>query len=253
MADQRQVTPPDPEVIRHQMEETRESLAEKLEVLEKKVTDTVQEATSAVSETVQEAKEAVSETVEVVKDTVESTVETVKETVSSTLDTIRDTLDLRGQVEQHPWPMVGGAMALGFVGGWLMGPARKASWQPEPAWQPEEAAAEAPASPNWGSNMRWEPASQRQPEARQPSWWDHLLSAFGSEIDKLKGLALGTLGGVVRDLVAEAVPENLKPTVVEIVNDLTTKLGGKPIEGRVLPETQCQQEGGQETRASFSS
>src|SRR5262245_55877302 len=95
-----------PKVIRHQMEETRASLTEKLETLEHQVVGTVQGATSAVTETVENVKEAVAETVETVKGTVRETVETVKET-----------FDLSRQVDRHPWLMVGGSVALGFLCG----------------------------------------------------------------------------------------------------------------------------------------
>lgn len=111
MADQQQVDTPDPETIRKQMEQTRSALTQKLEVLEKKVTDTVAEATSAVAETVT-----------TVKDKVESTVETVKDTVESTVETVSEALNLRLQVERHPWAMVGGSMAVGFLGGLFFGP-----------------------------------------------------------------------------------------------------------------------------------
>jgi len=191
------------------MEQTRSSLAEKLEVLEQKVTNTEDEATSAVTDTV----------------------EAVKDTVESTVDSVRDTLDLTVQVERHPWAMVGGSVALGFLGGFLLGPASRGQarsavttgWEPE--WDTEPPAASTPA-----------------PARRQASWWDQLRSTFGSEIDKLKGLALGTIGGVVRDLVSEEVPEPLRPAVTEMINNLTTKMGGETIQGRVIPEPQASEQ-----------
>jgi ElaB/YqjD/DUF883 family membrane-anchored ribosome-binding protein len=211
------------------MEETRSSLAEKLEVLEQKVADTVQEATSAVTDTV-----------ETVKETVTGTVESVKETVESTVEKVRDTLDLRCQVDRHPWPMVGGSFALGFLGGILLGPSSRGQSllggftgrQPQPGFK-----AHQPASYPWTPSGT-QAESRTEALSRQPGWWDQLVSAFGSEIDKLKGLAIGTLGGAIRDLVAQSVPENFRPTLTDVVNDLTTKLGGQTIHGRVLPEAE---------------
>jgi len=225
------------------MEQTRASLAEKIEVLEQKLTGTVQEATTAVAETVQEAKDAVAETVETVKETVESTVESVKGSVESTVDAVRDTLDITGHVQRYPWLMVGGSVALGFLGGLVLGPSRPHSYPgpsstsgPEPGPAPEREASYAWSPP------RHEPEMQREPERQQPGWWDWVQSTFGSEIDKLKGMAIGTLAGVVRDMVGQSVPENIKPMLTDVINNVTSKLGGEPIQGRVLPESQSHDE-----------
>ncbi len=62
-----------------------------------------------VVDTVQGATTAVAETVENVKDAVHDTVETVK-----------DTFNLHLQVKRHPWAMVAGAIALGWLAGYLL-------------------------------------------------------------------------------------------------------------------------------------
>jgi ElaB/YqjD/DUF883 family membrane-anchored ribosome-binding protein len=91
------------EVIRQQMEETRTSLAEKLETLEQQVVGTVQGATTAVADTVESVKDA------------------VQETVSTVQESVHDALDLSRHVERHPWAMVGGSVALGYLAGRLLG------------------------------------------------------------------------------------------------------------------------------------
>lgn len=87
-----------PEVTRSQMEGTRAALSEKLETLEQRMVATVHGAADAVAQTVDNVKDAVHETV----------------------DNVKGTFDLRRQVERHPWAMVGGSIALGFVGGMLL-------------------------------------------------------------------------------------------------------------------------------------
>jgi len=251
MADQQQVNPEDPEVIRQRMEQTRASLAEKIEVLEQKVTETVQEATQAVSETVQEAKEAVHETVETVKDSVTHTVESVKGTVEETVERVRHTLDLAAHVRERPWTMVGGSLAAGFLGGLLMGPSQRrpyvAPYEPVGAeFAPEFVAEPEPAAP-CGLSAAAEPVRE------QPGWWQWLNSTFGPEIDKLKGMAIGTMAGVVRDLVGQAVPEHLKPMVTDMFNSVTTKLGGETIQGRIVPEPSSDEETSSHRASSFSS
>jgi len=250
MADQQQVNQEDPEVIRQRMEQTRASLAEKIEVLEEKVTSTVQEATSAVSETVNEAKEAVHETVETVKETVTNTVESVKGTVEATVEKVRDTLDVAAHVRNHPWTMFGGSVAVGFLGGLLTGPSqrrRPAPYEPIGA----EFAPEFVAEPEREAVAGWTGAAE--PAREQHSWWNWLNSTFGSEIEKLKGLAIGTMAGVVRDLVGQALPENLKPMVTDMINNVTTKLGGETIQGRIVPEPSSDEERSSAHASSFSS
>jgi ElaB/YqjD/DUF883 family membrane-anchored ribosome-binding protein len=238
---------PKPEVIRQQMEETRASLAEKLGVLEEKVAGTVQEATEAVSETVETVKETVAGTVEAVKDTVEGTVETVKDTVSTTVETVKETFDLAGHVDRHPWAMVGGSVLVGFVGGLLLGPSRRSHDMMSFASTPESSPVppEAPQTA-WAPTSRpAEPQRQEEPSSRQeerPSWFQQLFSVFGSEIDKLKGMAIGTVGGVVRDLVTQSASEHLRPMLTDVINNVTTKLGGQTIQGRVLPESHSTEE-----------
>jgi len=221
------------------MEHTRSSLTQKLEVLEKRVSDTVEEATSAVSDTI-----------ETVKDTVESTVETVKGTVESTVETVYDAFNLSARVERHPWAMVSGSLALGFVSGLLLSPTSRRQTGIDASVSPP-GAEELDAAPAWAPPPAPRAEAYRQPEAQHPSWWNQLLSAFGSEIDKLKGLAIGTAGAVVRDLVAEIAPENLKPTLTDMINNITTKVGGQTIPGRVLPESHSHDES-HATHASYS-
>jgi hypothetical protein len=184
-----------PEVIRQQMEETRTSLAEKLETLEQKVSSTVLETASAVTETV----------------------ENVKETVESSVEAVKETLNLRLQTERHPWEMIGGAFAIGFLGGWIT------TRGPHPIPPP-------PALGHVGPQANlYQPAASSY--ATQPSSW---LSKLSPEIEKLKGLAIGTVAGLVRDALAEAVPESMRPQVTEMLDDLASRFGGKPLPSPVL-------------------
>jgi len=94
------------EVIRHQMEETRSSLADKLGELESQVRGAVEGATNLVADTAE---------------TVQETVHNVSDTVQETAHNLAEALDLSKQVEQHPWGMMAGAVGVGFVGGMILG------------------------------------------------------------------------------------------------------------------------------------
>src|SRR5437763_272437 len=83
----------EPDEIREGIEDTRSALTAKLETLEQGVKETVCEAKAAVTDTI----------------------ENVKETVKGTVETVKDSLDIRGYVQEYPWPMVAGSVGLGFA------------------------------------------------------------------------------------------------------------------------------------------
>jgi hypothetical protein len=211
------------EMIKHQMEETRSSLTEKLETLEEKVVDTVEGTTHAVTDTVENVKEAVEETVEKVKDSVTTTVKTVT-----------NLFNLKLQTERHPWVMMGGSVAAGFVLGRLQ----------DRVFSQSPALASCPPV----STGRWEEgyAESRRPETgyaasappARESWLSGLTSLFGPEINKLKSLAIGTLFGAAREMISKAVPGEIGNRITEVIDRITTKLGGEP-----LPASALHQEG----------
>jgi len=190
------------EVIRTEMEETRSSLADKLEALESEFRGTVEGATSAVTNTV----ESVQETVATVKDAVQETVESVKET-----------LDVRKHVERHPWAMFGGAVAVGCFAGFLLGPRRSSR-------RAAEATPPPPPQPPTRNGT-----GHRNGAAKKPSSTTEEPGVVQSTFQALRGLAVGTLMGVLREVLTNAVPSSLAPDLAGVVDDLTTKLGGKPL------------------------
>lgn len=107
---------------RQDIEETRAAMSEKLELLEERVRDTLEETKIAVDDivenvkgTVDETVDAVRETVDGAKSTVENIVENVKETMDDTVTKVKQSFDLRYQVEQHPWLMLGGSVVVGSL------------------------------------------------------------------------------------------------------------------------------------------
>jgi len=183
------------------MEEKRASLAEKLDTLENHVLGTVHEATAAVAHTVEDVKSVVDTVTENVKDTVETVTETVKHT-----------FDIRDHVRRHPWGMFCGAIAVGFVGGRLL-----------PASRSSEAETPSPAPPPRPFVPPPRAAAPRQEEDR---------SGMGEMLKRVRGLALGAVMKMVRDLLSESLPEAMRGDVMSLVDDFTTRLGGKPV-----PET----------------
>jgi ElaB/YqjD/DUF883 family membrane-anchored ribosome-binding protein len=223
----------DPEMIRQQMDETRTALADKLEKLEQQVVGTVHDASEAVNETVGTVKEAVHETVQSVKESVHETVHSVKEA-----------FDIRYQTAVRPWTMMTGAVGLGFLGGLLVhrmsgnGDHRRESRRLSNRWPRvgDETFTPRPTSQRFASEPGVESEMPQPEAARQPGILSHVSGMFEKELSQLKGLAIGTVLGLVRDAATDAVPDTLGPKVEEVLNSLTQKLGGQPVSGRLLPK-----------------
>jgi len=207
------------EIIESQMEETRNRLAEKVEALEKQVAATVQDTTRTVTETVSAVTEAVQETVGSVTETVQKTVQTVKET-----------FDFRKQVEQRPWLVVGGAAAVGYLLGSLLTPRSSAHPDREDSWTAEEDHHEH-------AQVHPEPAQHEEtcmghPCAEQSHQGPGFLSGFGEVLNQLKGLAIGATTGVFGEVLRSALPESFQGEVSNVLERVTTALGGTPIHSR---------------------
>jgi ElaB/YqjD/DUF883 family membrane-anchored ribosome-binding protein len=210
------------EVTRQQMQDTRTSLQDKLETLEQQVKDTVQGATDAVSNTV-----------ETVRDTVKDTVGTVRDTVEDTLASVKETFDVRKHVRRHPWSAFACATLVGFLGTHLL---RRAGVFDQRAF------AAAPAAPavlgvapalhrNGNASASVAPGS---PPDTGRSWWNWLTDHYATEVDKFKGLAITTAGGIVREMLTANVSVTIGERIKEVVDGITTKLGGQPIQGPML-------------------
>jgi hypothetical protein len=57
------------------------------------------------------------------------------------------------------------------------------------------------------------------------------LDRFQEEIDQVKGIAIGYAMGLARDSIKHAVPE-LASEIDDVMNSVTTKLGGRPAQQR---------------------
>ncbi|HTU19225.1 MAG TPA: hypothetical protein VMG10_14285 [Gemmataceae bacterium] len=201
--------PPETELIKQQMGQTRASLTEKLETLETKVFSTVGATTDTVAQTVHE-----------VGATVRETAQDVRATMHETMDSMRDALDLSQQMHQHPWLMLGGSVLAGYVGGLVLDNLERGRMPSLPI------AAEQllPRSSEVRERVEAHPPAQRTGS----SFFRALAESFAPELDKLKRAALGMAMGVVREKISESVPPHLREHVTELVDRVTVKLGGEP-------------------------
>jgi len=210
----------DQELIRKQMVDTRTALSDKLEALEKKVADTVQPVTDAVERTT----EAVAQTAENVKDSVKAVTEQVEETMKS----VASTFDLRRQAERHPWLVFGVAATSGCLIGTILG--RRSPRQHEASTRSKH---HAKGSNGASHSSDWSATRRAREKEQQPA----KQSLFSEEIRTLKGLAISSLLGFVRDLAKRAMPGSIGDRIAEEVDSLTTRMGAKPLQSPVIPES----------------
>jgi ElaB/YqjD/DUF883 family membrane-anchored ribosome-binding protein len=185
---------PKPEEIREQMAETRAALTEKLESLQERV---------------------------------EGTVETAQETVQDTLQAVKRTFDLRYQVNQRPWTMVGVSVLAGYTMGCLgrVYGGRRAGG-PVPI---NGTLADGRSS----TFTAHEVLPVRAPDPLPPVEKSSVLSQFDEELGKLKSVAIGAAMGLVRDWMKEAAP-TVSRQLDEVMDSATRKLGGEPVAGPLL-------------------
>jgi ElaB/YqjD/DUF883 family membrane-anchored ribosome-binding protein len=177
-----------PELIEREMEQTRESLTEKVSLLEEKVVGQIHAATDTVQDTVESVQETVHSVKSAVVDTVESVSHTIKDTVQSMASSLREGLDVTGQVERYPWGMVGGAATAGFVTGLVIFRSRRPNASRLPTYTPVAAAAPPAVS-------------------HRPKWLDDLLAAAMGEVKKIAEQAIATASASLKQTVQSGIPK----------------------------------------------
>ncbi|HEX3152243.1 MAG TPA: hypothetical protein VHR66_29485 [Gemmataceae bacterium] len=187
-----------PELIERQMEQTRESLTEKVSLLEDKVIGQLNSATDTVQGTVESVQETVQSVKGAVQDTVQSVSDTVKESVQSMADCMKETMDVRKHVRAQPLTMVGGAAALGFVTGLLL-------FRPRAAVGPSIPFTAAPVP-------TYVPVAQ----STRPGWLNDLLDMGMREVKKLAEQALSTATTSLKQSVETGIPKLIDSAIPEV-------------------------------------
>jgi ElaB/YqjD/DUF883 family membrane-anchored ribosome-binding protein len=197
------------EAIREKMEDTKNSMANKLEILEQKVVGNVEEVSDAVSETVQ----AVKDTVDSVKEQVEGTAEAVKDVVQEGVQSVRHWFDITQHVQSHPWVVMGASVGAGFLMQTLFFSGRSSA---------RPAAAETPSPQPAVTNGHSASHHGKRRKDHRKSWFDELTPAFS----QIRGLAMGALFGSIRKLVTQSVSPQVGTVVGDIIDKVAAKLGG---------------------------
>ena len=187
-----------PELIEREMEQTRESLTEKVSLLENKVLGQVQTATDTVEGTMHSVQDTVQTVKAAVQDTVQSVTDTVKHSVQSLTDGLKEGLDVRRHTQENPWAMVGGAAVAGFLTGLVV--FRRGSTVSAgdlPAYTPMPAAMGAAA-----------PAVSHRPQ-----WLSDILEMAGREVKQIAQQAIAQASTSLRQTVQARVPQLVEQVV----------------------------------------
>jgi ElaB/YqjD/DUF883 family membrane-anchored ribosome-binding protein len=231
---------------RHDIEETRASMNEKLELLEERVRDTLEETKIAVDDIVENVKgtvevtvDAVKETVDGAKSTVENIVENVKDTMNETVTKVKRSVDLGYQVEQHPWLMLGGSVVAGRVLASLLhrgNDARHYSSSPSPMRTGNYVADATGGTGPYTISGEEDVTTSREHlpsphQAPTQHGWGNTLGQFQEEFDMVKSVATGavmsTVVGTLQELIRQNIP-SMAPRFDEAAKRIATKWGAEP-------------------------
>jgi len=176
------------EYIRQDIDATREAMTDKLEMIESKVKGTVDD----------------------LKGSVENTVETVKENV-------KQAFDIKQQVSERPWTMLGASVVAGYVLGSLGGsddsPTSSTSQyrtnysnynSGEPVRYYSDNSSSSYNRPESDSSYS---RSSSSTGSSATSAITSLLDQFGLEFDTLKDAAVVTVGNMLRDMMKKNLPQ----------------------------------------------
>jgi ElaB/YqjD/DUF883 family membrane-anchored ribosome-binding protein len=242
------------EDTRHDIEETRASMSDKLELLEERVRDTLEETKTAVDDivesvkgTVDETVEAVKETVDGAKSTVENIVENVKGTMDDTVTMVKQSFDIRHQVDQHPWLMLGASVVTGRILANFLHNGHESRGSSSYATHTQNGRSVADASRDAGLTAMYTVAeessitnssqSSANPQPPQQQSWGHAFGILQEEfVDVMKGTVLSTVMGTAREMIRQNMPNIIAP-FDKMVDKVAKKLGTESL----VPHTNGEQ------------
>lgn len=193
-----------PEQIEKDMQQTRESITEKVAALETQVVGTVQNAADTLTDTVASVKSMLSGAPEAVSDT-------VKQATAAVSDSVKQAFDITGHVRNNPLAAVGISALVGGIVGYLTGGIGRGRLLQTTSSAPVVAPAAPHAAPSY--------AASAQPTAaadRKPGVIDEFMDMLG---DKAKEMARTAL-----ESVSAAIKQNIETGVPKLVDDAASRL-----------------------------
>ncbi|MBX9583301.1 MAG: hypothetical protein K2X87_23615 [Gemmataceae bacterium] len=210
-----------PDQIEREMTQTRESITEKVSLLESQVMGNI----NALTGTVESVKEAVADTVQTVREAVvgapSAVSDTVKQTLASVGETVKETVgsfSVSDCTRRNPWAAVGTSAGVGFLVGILL-PSRGS--RPLMARGHDE-----PVS--GGRVGSGHTAYQGFADARpaEPGLFGSLWGMVGKEVRQLAEQALNTALASAKQAVQTKVPQAVDTAVQGLTDRVATAANG---------------------------
>jgi hypothetical protein len=122
-------------------------------------------------------------------------------------------------------------VVVGFVGARLL--ERALAPRPQVAVPPPLPVPEPPSAVAHQSHLA--ATNGAVPPVATRTLWKVLNEDYSEEMAKVKGLAVSAAGNVLREMLTASATAPLAQHIREMVDDVTVKLGGHPIQGALFP------------------
>ncbi len=184
----------------------------------------------------EDTRVALSDKLGALEQQVAGTVETVKDSVN----TVRNSFDLKMHVQKRPLTLFAGAAALGLLLGYRSSAGRV------------QHRAETVRNIREARHLARQAREQPVTEANRSDFLASLGESFEKELSLVKGLAVGAVLGLVRDMAVKSVSGHTQRYLEDALDGVSRRLGGqstqKPQESEPskLAESEegCAQSGG---------
>ena len=195
----------------------RSALLQNFKALEDQVIHTVHAASAAIGGTAASIKQAAAATGNAVK---------------STMKSARRTFSPSGQVQRHPWVIVGGAVAAGYLLSRLL--ERRRPVDAASSSGPAPSLAEPPEPVDDGQPLGFVPSEASQPaespvESHDPPQSAGLPSLIGPHLKPLQDMAVGVLMSVFRNAVTKPLAAQWREPLADAIDKITREFGGTPM------------------------
>lgn len=222
MADQ--VTPAadkSPDQIEREMQQTRESITEKVAALENQVVGTVQTAANTLTGTVESVKSLLTTAPEAVTDT-------VKQATAAVSETVKEAFDITGHVRNNPLAAVGISALVGGIVGYLTGNVGRSGRLLERTSSAPVVSPDAPdAAPSYAAS--YQPAADRK-----PGIFDEFMDMLGDKAKEMARVALESVSAAVRQNIETGLPKLVDDAAARLVDTGATPSAthGDPFDAR---------------------
>lgn len=213
-----------PDQIEREMLDTRDSIAEKVALLETKVMGNV----NSLSDTATSVKDAVTDTVQSVRDAVvgapAAVADSVKQTFASVGDSVKEAVgsfDLRRTVRTYPWAAVGTSAAAGFALGLALGGRRSRSIMAQGHDEPVSGGRVGTVRAAYQGN-----GSARADRPAEPGLFGRLFGMVVEQVRPLVEDALSTATASIKQSIKTQVPQAVDTAVHGLTDRVAAAASG---------------------------